>query len=167
MGEHVTQFFLGSKAAESRGSRQRPPAGRRPARSPGRGDGDAGAPRIAFVAVDLLVLDDEPLLDVPLLERKRLLESVLPEGDRVRRTAFVREPAGTFVTTWRSLGFGDLAYKTANGRYLPATRTTTGRSSPCRGAEAPAPRTSAPLRRRLEPPGPAARGRVRRCRPPC
>ncbi|MFH1474240.1 MAG: hypothetical protein ABIG85_00095, partial [Chloroflexota bacterium] len=52
-------------------------------------------------------------------ERKRILESVLPEGARVRRTPFVREPAGSFIITWRSLGFGGLAYKEANSRYRP------------------------------------------------
>lgn len=120
MGEQVTQFFLGSKAAEYVGDRSRPP-GRATAGTvaPPTPKVDAGAPGIAFVAVDILALDDQPLLDVPLLERKRLLESVLPESDRVRRTPFVREPAGTFVTTWRSAGFGGLAYKSANSRYLP------------------------------------------------
>jgi ATP-dependent DNA ligase len=69
------------------------------------------------VAVDLVALDDRPLLEVPLLERKRLLEGVLPEGARVRRTPFVREPAAGFIRTWRSLGFGGLAYKDPNSRY--------------------------------------------------
>jgi ATP-dependent DNA ligase len=59
------------------------------------------------------------LLDVPLLERKRLLESVLAEGERVRRTTFVREPAGSFIITWRSVGFGGLVHKEANSRYHP------------------------------------------------
>ena len=40
---------------------------------------DTATPR-AFVAVDLLRLDGQSLLDVPLLERKRLLESVLDQG---------------------------------------------------------------------------------------
>jgi ATP-dependent DNA ligase len=79
----------------------------------------AGPVAIALVAVDLLALGDEPLLDIPLLERKRLLESVLREGPRIRRTPFVREPAGSFIITWRSLGFGGLAYKEANSRYRP------------------------------------------------
>src|SRR5207244_12443542 len=40
---------------------------------------------IAIVVVDLLSLDDQPLLDVPLLERKRILESVIVESEFVRR----------------------------------------------------------------------------------
>ena len=35
--------------------------------------------RRAFVAVDLLELGGEPLLDVPLQERRRLLESIVDE----------------------------------------------------------------------------------------
>ena len=47
---------------------------------------------VALVAVDLLWLDDEPLLDVPLLERKRILESVVGESRLVRRGIYVRPP---------------------------------------------------------------------------
>jgi len=118
LGEHASQLFLGGRAAELMSGRDRP----------GRTDGARtidvleqtleNAP-IAFVAVDLVALDGEPLVEIPLLERKRLLESVLAEGDLVRRTPYVREPAGTFIITWRSLGFGGLAYKAANSRYLP------------------------------------------------
>jgi ATP-dependent DNA ligase len=120
MGEHVTQFFLGRKAADAVGGRGTIP-GRATARTIGQAEAAAAAPPvpIAFVAVDLLVLDEDSLLEVPLLERKRLLESSLPEGPRVRRTAFVREPAGSFIITWRALGFGGLAYKEANSRYHP------------------------------------------------
>ena len=47
---------------------------------------------VSFVATDLLWLDDTSLLDVPLLERRRLLESVLVESDLVRRRR-LRPPA--------------------------------------------------------------------------
>ena len=40
---------------------------------------------LAFVATDLLWLDGDELLEVPLLERKRILESVLGEAELVRR----------------------------------------------------------------------------------
>jgi bifunctional non-homologous end joining protein LigD len=120
VGEHVTQFFLGSRAADAMGGRGQVP-GRATARTIGQVEAVAGAAPvpIAYVAIDLLALDDEPLLDVPLLERKRLLESVLAEGDRVRRTSYVREPAGSFIITWRALGFGGVVHKEANSRYHP------------------------------------------------
>jgi len=120
MGGQVTQFFVGRQiAGYLGGSDRRPARPTTPTVGPAR-TAAAGEPvPIAFVAVDLVALDGEPLLQVPLLERKRLLESVLPEGARVRRTPFVREPAGSFIITWRSLGFGGLAYKEANSRYHP------------------------------------------------
>jgi hypothetical protein len=74
---------------------------------------------IAFVAVDLLWLDDEPLLDVPLLERKRILESVLRESTLVRRGIYVRPPIDAWLGSWRSLGISRIAFKAANSRYRP------------------------------------------------
>jgi ATP-dependent DNA ligase len=122
MGEHMTQFFLGRQAADYVGGKGRVP-GRPTARTIGQAEAVAAVEPvpIAFVAVDLLAIDDESILEIPLLERKRLLESVLREGARVRRTAFVREPAGSMIITWRALGFGGLAHKEANSRYRPGT----------------------------------------------
>jgi hypothetical protein len=74
---------------------------------------------VSFVATDLLWLDDTSLLDVPLLERRRLLESVLVESDVVRVGAYVRPPIESWVSSWRSMGFSGLTYKAANSRYLP------------------------------------------------
>jgi hypothetical protein len=74
---------------------------------------------IAIVVVDLLWLDDEPLLDVPLLERKRILESVLSESALVRRGIYVRPPIDSWIGSWRTIGFNRMAFKAANSRYLP------------------------------------------------
>ncbi len=75
--------------------------------------------KISFVAVDLLAIDGEPLLDVPLLERKRILSSVLAEDGRVRCGVHVRMPLGSWLNTWRSSGFLSIAFKDANSRYRP------------------------------------------------
>jgi ATP dependent DNA ligase-like protein len=75
----------------------------------------------AFVAVDLLWLDGEPLLDVPLLERKRLLDSALADHEVVRRTMIVRPPVEAWYAQWRALGFREIAVKSANSRYRPGT----------------------------------------------
>jgi hypothetical protein len=72
-----------------------------------------------FVAVDLLMVDDDELLDVPLLERKRLLESVLDENRLVRLGLYVRPPLASWLASWRSIGFNAIAFKAANGRYQP------------------------------------------------
>lgn len=99
------------------------------ARNPGRADAMEAA-RIrrvalpsssptAFVAVDLLWLDGEPLIDVPLGERKRLLDGVLLDGEVVRRTVMVRPPVEVWYGQWRALGFREVAVKGANSRYTP------------------------------------------------
>lgn len=76
----------------------------------------------AFVAVDLLWMDDESLLDVQLGERKRLLESVLGEAHLVRRTAHVSPPAEAWFGQWRAFGFQEVAVKDANSTYRPGQR---------------------------------------------
>jgi ATP-dependent DNA ligase len=77
---------------------------------------------VAYVAIDLLLLEADPLLDVPLLERKRLLESALDESELVRRGTFVRPPVHPWLGQWRGFGFRELAYKAANSRYTPGLR---------------------------------------------
>jgi hypothetical protein len=74
--------------------------------------------RHAFVATDLLWLDDVPLDDVPLLERKRLLEGVLEPSFLVRISPYVKPTAHLTLVTWGSLGFRELHYRAANSGYL-------------------------------------------------
>ncbi len=85
------------------------------ARAPAPGDEPA-----ALVASDLLWIDGQPLLEVPLLERKRLLDSALDERELVRRSMHVRPPVETWFAQWRALGFEEVTFKGANGRYNPA-----------------------------------------------
>jgi ATP-dependent DNA ligase len=74
--------------------------------------------RHAFVATDLLWVDGASLADVPLLERRRILEGVLAESFLVRRSTYVRSSAQLTLITWGSLGFRELSYRSANSRYL-------------------------------------------------
>ncbi|HET7473708.1 MAG TPA: hypothetical protein VFJ71_11330 [Candidatus Limnocylindrales bacterium] len=83
--------------------------------------GATGEP-LALVAVDLLWLDDESLCDVPLLERKRILESVLVESELIRVGIYVKPPIDAWLGSWRAFGFRRLAYKAANSRYLPGAK---------------------------------------------
>jgi hypothetical protein len=73
----------------------------------------------ALVAADLLWIDGESLLDVPLMERKRVLDSALDERELVRRTMVVRPPVENWFAQWRALGFEEVTFKAANGRYRP------------------------------------------------
>ena len=74
---------------------------------------------VSFVATDLLWLDGQSLLDVPLLERKRVLDSVVEPSELVRLGVYVRPPLQTWISTWRRLGFIGLTYRAANSRYHP------------------------------------------------
>ena len=74
---------------------------------------------VNLVAVDLLWLDGEWLLETPLLERKRLLEAILPDDPLVRASVFIRPPIDRWVGSWRAQGFRGLAFKGANSRYRP------------------------------------------------
>lgn len=74
---------------------------------------------LAFVATDLLLIDGQPLLDVPLLERKRLLESIVVQSDRVRVSVFARPPIDVWLSTWKAAGFRGAMLKGANSRYVP------------------------------------------------
>lgn len=74
--------------------------------------------RHAFVATDLLWLDGESLVDVPLLERKRHLETILEPSYLVRVTPFVQPSAVTTQVTWGTLGFRELTHRAVNGGYL-------------------------------------------------
>jgi ATP-dependent DNA ligase len=76
-----------------------------------------------FVAVDLLSVDGTDLLDVPLLERKRLLESVVAETQYVRLSVLARPPIDAWIATWKALGLRGGMLKAANSRYEPGERT--------------------------------------------
>ncbi len=79
--------------------------------------------RRAFVAVDLVELDGQPLHDVPFQERRRLLESVIDEGIRVRLSPVVKQPLAGWLVGWRANGFTHYVAKHMNSRYRPGERT--------------------------------------------
>ena len=101
--------------------------------------------RHVFVASDLLWLDGTPLDDVPLLERKRLLDGVLDASYLVRITPIVKPSAILTLVTWGTLGFRELHYRAANSRYLAArvnpdcavTRPPEGPHGPSKAPVAP------------------------------
>lgn len=76
-------------------------------------------PLDGFIAVDLLRVDGTSLLDVPLLERKRLLESVIAPSQLVRISSHVRPPIDSWIATWKAMGLRGGILKAANSRYHP------------------------------------------------
>ena len=79
---------------------------------------------VALVCLDLLRVDGQDLLDVPLLERRRILEGLVRGGDLVRVSPFTRPPVDSWVASWKAAGFKGAMLKSANGRYVPGRQTT-------------------------------------------
>ena len=78
----------------------------------------------AFVALDLLSIDGQTLFDVPLLERKRLLEGLIEESELVRVSPWVRPPVRQWFSSWSAAGFRGVVLKSTNSRYTPGDETT-------------------------------------------
>ena len=79
--------------------------------------------RKIFAAFDLLEVDGETLLEVPLLERKRHLEGVLVPSKNVRLTPFVSRNLRSWRDTLGGQGFRRVVLKNWNSTYAPG-RTT-------------------------------------------
>ncbi|CAN5799049.1 hypothetical protein BH24CHL5_BH24CHL5_07780 [soil metagenome] len=90
--------------------------------TPPKGHARHGEP--GFVALDLLSIDGQTLFDVPLLERKRILDGLITPSDLVRISPWVRPPLRQWFSTWRSAGFSGLIMKGSNSRYRPTSETT-------------------------------------------
>lgn len=88
-------------------------------------DGDGNAflrrlpPRTIFAAFDLLEVDGRPLLDVPLLERKRHLEGILRPSPNVRLTAYRSRDLRAWRETLAEQGFRRAVLKQWNSPYSP------------------------------------------------
>ncbi len=120
---YIGTVLLGSRSGRRQEAIERLEAGQA-ARDIGAGD------PVDLVVVDLLWLDGTPLFDVPLQERKRLLESVVPATDRIRPGIHVRPPIDTWVGSWRAQGFLGLTYKAANSRFRPGERAVDWATTP-------------------------------------
>jgi len=79
--------------------------------------------RRIFAAFDLLEVDGQSLLEVPLLERRRHLEGVLAPSLNVRLTPYVSRSLRSWRDTLASQGFRRVVLKNWNSIYS-AGRTT-------------------------------------------
>jgi bifunctional non-homologous end joining protein LigD len=93
--------------------------------------------RAAFVAIDLLELDGDSLLDVPFQERRRLLESVVDEAIGVRVSRMVKQPIGGWLAGWRENGFTHYLARHQNARYRPGERSDDWLRIPIESARPP------------------------------
>ena len=72
----------------------------------------------AFVAIDLLSVDGQDLLDLPLLERKRQLESLFVESELMRLSPVARPPILPWLNSWKSAGFRGAMLKASEQRAI-------------------------------------------------
>jgi bifunctional non-homologous end joining protein LigD len=77
------------------------------------------APRTIFAAFDLLEVDGQWLLEVPLLERKRHLDGVLIPSPNVRVTAYRSRDLRSWRETLQEQGFRRAVLKDWNSTYEP------------------------------------------------
>jgi bifunctional non-homologous end joining protein LigD len=75
--------------------------------------------RQIFSAFDLLEVDGDPLIGVPLLERKRHLEGLVSPSPNVRLTAYVTRGLRAWRETLTGLGFRRVLLKDWNSPYSP------------------------------------------------
>jgi bifunctional non-homologous end joining protein LigD len=78
---------------------------------------------VQFIAFDLLWLDGEPLLDLPLTERRARLAEVLVETRDVRLSQVVHGSGVDFFEQARGLGLEGVVAKRAASPYRPGTRS--------------------------------------------
>ena len=75
--------------------------------------------RQIFAAFDLLEVDGVPLLEVPLLERRRHLEGLLAPSQNVRLTPYVTRGLRAWRDTLLAQGFKRCVIKNWNSAYAP------------------------------------------------
>ena len=85
--------------------------------------GDASAQGLVFQAFDLLYLDGRSLLNVPLEDRKRLLQSVLRPHPRVRFATHVVGEGNAFYEAAQAQGLEGIIAKLRRSRYEPGRRS--------------------------------------------
>jgi len=79
--------------------------------------------RQIFAAFDLLEVDGQSLLDIPLLERRRHLEGVVAPSPNVRLTPFVTRGLRSWRDTLQAQGFRRVVLKNWNSAYTPGKTT--------------------------------------------
>lgn len=83
------------------------------------------APRTIFAAFDLIEVDGQSFLNVPLLERKRHLEGLLRPSRNVRLTAYRSRDLRSWRETLLEQGFRRAVLKDQNSIYSPGASNDT------------------------------------------
>lgn len=79
---------------------------------------------LIYYVFDLLWLDGYNLMNVPLMERRRLLHEVLPQTDSIRESENFQTSATDFLSAAEKMGLEGIIAKRADSKYLPGNRGT-------------------------------------------
>jgi bifunctional non-homologous end joining protein LigD len=97
--------------------------GRRSPDAPRLSKEERAAIPLAYMAFDLLYVDGRSLLDVPLVERKRMLQHVLRPHPLVRYASHVEEHGEAFTQAAAERGLEGVVAKRRSSTYQPGKRT--------------------------------------------
>lgn len=86
-------------------------------------DDNPGAP-IEYHVFDLLSLDGHDLYDQPLIKRKELLESIIPENSIIKYSSHVAGQGNAFFEAALKNNLEGMMAKKSDSKYLPGRRTT-------------------------------------------
>jgi bifunctional non-homologous end joining protein LigD len=78
---------------------------------------------VTYMAFDLLYLNGEEFLSVPLLKRKQALQEILRESDQVLESKFIREQGRAFFREAVAQGLEGIMGKAVDSPYLPGRRS--------------------------------------------
>ena len=70
-----------------------------------------------FVVFDILHLDGKDLIDLPLIERKKILEKVVEEGERILLSVWVKEKGKKFFEEVKRKGLEGIMAKRLDSKY--------------------------------------------------
>ncbi len=76
-----------------------------------------------YVVFDVLEIDGEPVIDLPLEERKAILDSEVEEGSGIIISKYIYEEGEKYFQAARSLGLEGIMAKKLSSRYEPGKRS--------------------------------------------
>jgi DNA ligase D-like protein (predicted ligase)/DNA ligase D-like protein (predicted 3'-phosphoesterase) len=78
---------------------------------------------VSYIAFDILEKDRKALVDLPLMERKRILQETLKEGKRVVISVFVEDEGEIYYKEALKSGMEGIMAKKKDSRYEPGVRS--------------------------------------------
>jgi bifunctional non-homologous end joining protein LigD len=78
---------------------------------------------VCFIAFDLLYLQNELIIDLPLMARKKLLEENIRESEQLLLSRYIEEKGKAFFELVRKEGLEGIVAKEKTSRYYPGKRS--------------------------------------------